>query len=688
MRDSSLRSHSSPKTWFRGMLVGLTMVAVHATSSAAEPASQAAASRSTVVPVESFFRNPQVAAAKLSPSGRWLALAFSAGEGRNELVVMDTRDRLKITPVAKFADADIDEFYWVSDDHLVFDLVQFQRGGGEQRVRGGLYSVSRDGTDQRQLVRPSWTPPQTTGTHIASRALDAAHSLLAVPSNSNLEVIVGERRWDARGNLERVVPKRLNIETGRAVNLMENGWPSLTTQWLFDDRGTARVALVRREGRVQIQWRSAGDADWKQIADFDRGAIGFMPAHVTSDGTLLVRTVSGEAGLGELRRFDFSTQQPEREPFVRTPGFDFLGGPVYEWIGGEMLGVRAITDAETTAWFLPAMKEAQRAIDAKLPGRVNRLSCRRCGQPDMVVLVYSFSDRAPGDYFLYEHAKQTLQHLIASRTGVDPRRMGTLDLHRIKARDGLELPVWITTPAGNASKPPAVVLVHGGPWVRGVRWQWSGMSQFLASRGYVVIEPEFRGSTGYGERHHRAGWRQWGQTMQDDLVDAVEWAKDKGLIDATRVCIMGGSYGGYAALMGVVRHQEHFRCAVASSAVTDPRLMFDTSSWASDISDESARFDLPRLVGHPDNDAAMFTANAPTEQAARIKAPVLLAYGYLDRRVPIKHGERMRKALTDAGNPPEWVQYNEEGHGWLLESNRYDYARRVEVFLGKHLAVR
>jgi dipeptidyl aminopeptidase/acylaminoacyl peptidase len=229
-----------------------------------------------------------------------------------------------------------------------------------------------------------------------------------------------------------------------------------------------------------------------------------------------------------------------------------------------------------------------------------------------------------------------------------------------------------------------VVLVHGGPWSRSGAWGWRAEAQFLASRGWVVIEPQFRGSTGYGRAHLEAGWRQWGRAMQDDLADAVGWAVARGWVDPKRVCIAGGSYGGYAALMGLVRDPQLYRCGAAWMAVTDPRLLFRWS-FGVDVSDEVRQYGLPTLIGDPVADAARLAEVAPVEQAGRIAAPLLLAFGGNDRRVPIEHGERMRAALRAAGHEPEYVVYAEEGHGWLKLDNRLDFYRRLERFLAEHL---
>jgi dipeptidyl aminopeptidase/acylaminoacyl peptidase len=220
--------------------------------------------------------------------------------------------------------------------------------------------------------------------------------------------------------------------------------------------------------------------------------------------------------------------------------------------------------------------------------------------------------------------------------------------------------------------------------MRGRQWEWDADAQFLASRGYVVLEPEFRGSTGYGRALYRGGFRQWGQAMQDDLIDALDWAVKQGIVDPKRVCLAGASYGGYATLMGLVRHGERFRCGVAWVGVTDPRLMY---KWRNDydVGTESREHFYPELIGDPVKDAAMLDAHTPVLHAGRIDKPLMLAYGGSDRRVPLVHGERMKKALEAAGRPPEWVLYPDEGHDWEKLETRLDFAARLEAFLARHL---
>ncbi|MBC7942358.1 MAG: S9 family peptidase [Chitinophagaceae bacterium] len=635
-----------------------------------------------------FVRNPDLGAAKLSPSGRWLAvLAYPEGK-RSVLLVLDLDTPGASKPVARFTDSDIERFEWVGDERLVFDLVDLKEGSGNRRFGSGLFSIGRDGQGMRQLVKLEFNRNPESA-RIDSRQLHPNHFLLHVPAGGGDEVIVGEWVLDIVNDLRSIVPKRLNVVDGR-VRSIAKGSPDRTYAWLFDAAGEPRVAVARDKGRTGVHWRAPGQDGWAEIASFDALRATWMPRFVDHEGQLWVTATDGKAETAVLKRFDFKTGKPHDEAVVVTPGFDFTGNIVAETPGSQALGVRVETDAEQTVWFDDRLKRLQAEVDGKLPGLVNRLDCRRCAAPDMTVLVTSWSDREPGAYYVYRADKQTLQSVGRTRKDIEPARMARLDFKRITTRDGRDMPLWLTAPPGGKSATragpplPAVVLVHGGPWVRGGDWRWDPLAQFLASRGYVVIEPEFRGSTGYGAVHFRAGWRQWGQAMQDDVADAVLWATEQGWADGKKVCIAGASYGGYATLMGLVRHPELYRCGAAWVAVTEPTLLFE-NDWRSDFSEEAKQYALPVLLGDPRADAAMLKANSPLAQADKIRAPLLLAFGELDRRVPLHHGTLLRSALRDHGRAPEWVVYDGEGHGWQTTESNIDFYRRLERFLAAYL---
>ncbi len=332
------------------------------------------------------------------------------------------------------------------------------------------------------------------------------------------------------------------------------------------------------------------------------------------------------------------------------------------------------------------MAAAQQSVDALLPATTNILHAGRHAATPWL-LVVSWSDRQPPLYALYDRANGKLTQVGKARAGIDPARMAAQDLVRFPARDGLTIPAWLTIPGqARGKRLPLVVLVHGGPYVRGETWGWDAPTQFLASRGYAVLAPEFRGSTGFGRQHFRAGWKQWGLAMQDDLADAARWAVAQGIADPDRICIAGASYGGYAALMGVIKDPALFRCAVNWVGVTDIELLY-TGHWSaeSDLSDLSRQYGMPLLVGDPVHDRAQLQATSPLAQAARLRQPVLMAYGGADRRVPPYHGRKMLAALTPHNRDVEWVMYDNEGHGWGLVATRLDFWTRVETFLHKHI---
>jgi dipeptidyl aminopeptidase/acylaminoacyl peptidase len=247
--------------------------------------------------------------------------------------------------------------------------------------------------------------------------------------------------------------------------------------------------------------------------------------------------------------------------------------------------------------------------------------------------------------------------------------------------------VVVTHPAGAApGQPlPTVLLVHGGPWVRGTDLDWSAEPQFLASRGYRVLEVDFRGSTGLGGKHFSAGWRNWGTSMQDDLADALAWAAQQKLTDPARVCIYGASYGGYAALMSPIRHPDLYRCAISHVGVTDPVLLF-SGNWT-DISEQSRGYSLKTLIGDPEADAEMLRQASPLHRVKELKLPVMIVQGRQDRRVEPVHADRFVSAARAAGVSVERHDY-EDGHGFYIPEYHADFLGKLEAFLARHIGAK
>lgn len=641
-----------------------------------------AADALATVPVADFFKHPTMADAELSPSGRQLGALVVGPNERRMLAVIDLDGKAPPKVVGAFADADVRWFTWINENRLVYGAIDMRAGSGNQLGGGGgLYAVNADGSAYRRLIRRRGDVVREGG-RIDSRMLEWNHSLLRTMPGTD-DIIV--KRWDFNevGDFFGSGLLRMNTVTGISGRITLGAPSRGADGWVVDGQGRPRAVSTFVDGVARVHWRETPEGDsWTVLSETPWQDAKFQPIALDDQDRLLVLARRDDAArTNALFRYDPRTKQRDSEPLVALAGFDF-GGSI-RTRAGRLLGAHFTTDADGSVWFDPALRTVQERVDKHLPATANRLMCgSRCDTEARHVLVRAASDRQPGIYYLYDRKSDSLELVGAERPWIDAKRMAERSFERIAARDGLEIPAYVTRPRGKGPF-PAVVLVHGGPYVRGGNWEWSDEAQFLASRGYLVIEPEFRGSRGFGDRHFRAGFKQWGLAMQDDLADAALWAVKQGLADRSRIAIAGASYGGYAALMGLVRHPELYRGAISWVGVTDIGLMY--SLVQSDASGDELRWGLPLLVGDREKDAAQLAATSPLKQATRITQPVLLAYGGNDVRVPIEHGTRMRDALAPHNKKVEWVEYPDEGHGFLLVKTQVDFWTRVERFLAREL---
>ena len=637
-------------------------------------------------PVADFFKRPVMSHPVMSPNGRYLAATRSgSASGRQQLVLLDLADLSKSRVLVGSPDLDIDSVQWVNDDRLVFSVTDSQQPYGSQ-LGNGLFAVNREGTPVvRLLIKRRWNVV-TQATNIVDHSLSVFHHLRSVLRDGSNDVLVEAVIRDSRNQLAAVSLLRLDTETGR-TRALAAGVPEGARYWAVDDKGVPHAVVCVSGATSRLYWRKGEDGPWQMLREAPTYDVGVPhPLFIARDGSLFLIGRTRGADTASLLRADMGQDKFEPAPVVSLGGYDFSGSLVVRRADGSVLGVRYLTDARDTLWIDPALKKIQEQVDRLLPGTTNQIQCGGCDQPAFV-LVSSSSDRQPAVYRLFDTKEGSLQMLAESRPWINPQAMAVRELQRFAARDGLSIPAYVTRPVGQKGAAPALVLVHGGPWLRGAEWAWSAQAQFLASRGYVVIEPEMRGSEGYGDAHFRAGFKQFGQAMQDDVADALRWAQGTQLANK-QACIAGASYGGYSTLMGLINDPALYRCGVAWVALADLELFVGGSWWVrDDISDTGRRYTLPEMVGDATKDAAMIAAHSPVKQAARIKAPLLLAFGEEDQRVPLAHGERLRKAMKAAGNDPVWITYPGEAHGFAAIKNRVDFAQRVEAFLAKHLGV-
>ncbi|HZA97031.1 MAG TPA: S9 family peptidase [Burkholderiaceae bacterium] len=647
-----------------------------------------ARAQSTLPTVEDFFRNPPFAQWKLSPSGNLIAALVATKAGRVQLAVIDPSDFSKSRIVAGFSDADIQSLTWVNDRRLVFSVYDASAGGGDQ-LAPGLFAVDTDGEHFRRLVDRNWRPGVGEARSMTDKSLPwwtYLHSPTRQRKTDDVFVVQVPRDRSFRPGEERPDAVLLRLDTRtQQTTVLSRGAPAGALHWLLDVNDEPKMVVTEAAGKAAVHYRASSDQPWQKLREFDSltGGGGFVPVVILADGRAVVKT-NAERDIAALYYFDPQQRRLDPKPLVSVSGFDFSGEPLFDEDRQKLLGVHVNGDGVQTVWLDPTFGEIQKIVDSKLPRTVNQLSppLRRDGA---LVLVRTVSDVEPPSYWLFNRKDQSLERVVQASPTLDPKVAGQTDFVRFKSRDGLSIPMYVTAPRGGKNI-PTVVLVHGGPWVRGRTWGWNSEVQFLASRGYAVLEPEYRGSTGYGFNHFKAGWGQWGMAMQDDVADATRWAIAQGISDPNRICIAGASYGGYATLMGLAKEPELFRCGIAWIGVTDIDQLF-THNWT-DVSESARRFGYARLIGDPQKDAAQLRLASPIHNASKIRQPLLLAYGAQDLRVPIDHGRRFREAVSKTNPDVDFIVYPDEGHGWNKVETRVDFWSRVEKFLHRHLGPR
>jgi dipeptidyl aminopeptidase/acylaminoacyl peptidase len=642
--------------------------------------------------VEDFFRPPFVYQAELSPDGRRLAVSAYASDGIRRLYVADLGKPFELRLIAGFSDANVRGIYWVNDRRLAYDAAAVKPG--TQTGNGGLWAIDWDGSDPVQLVAANFNSNRAaapTGTNILPppHLLPTTYVFFSELPGDSDEVVVAYYvfrigtvfRTSQLFNPDYVQLNRLNTRTGELHPMLEKELDSIT-EWRLDREGQPRIAVSVRDNVRKVQYREKGSTDWKildQRTPYDPDAM--YPVFIGYDDTLYAMR-----GLGDtVYQIDLKAPADPGKPILKLNGFDFRGAWAVDSKERRVLGVHFQTDAHGTRWLEPRMDEIQTAVDAALPTTVNTITCEKCLSARHL-LVRSESDRQPPRYFLFDPTTRSVVGAVGgARPWIDPKQMGPRDFVRFQARDGRTIPAYFTLPPGRRKdqRVPLVVLVHGGPWVRGGSWEWDAEAQFLATRGYMVMQPEFRGSTGFGYEHFHAGWHQWGLAMQDDLADAARWAVARGFADEQHIAIGGTSYGGYATLMGLIKEPKLYRCGFELAGVTDIGLMYSID-W-SDYSEEALKYGMPALVADPEKDAAQIRATSPLANAKRLQQPVLLAHGEDDIRVPLDHGVKFRDAVSRTNKDVQWVSYPDEGHGLHRSRDLIDYWSRVESLLARCL---
>jgi len=476
----------------------------------------------------------------------------------------------------------------------------------------------------------------------------------------------------------------VNAKTGKKTKYRLPAFSGKAVHWAFDNQGVLRAVTLAnsafwKESTTISNWYKPGaDQDWVKLAEFKVTDDYWTPLFVPDQPDSLI--VSSSQGRDTRAVFQYDTRK-------RELGKMLAGHPDQDILDVEGINLdtfkRVITSGMLPQqhWFESDWAKIQASIDVTLPGRINILS----GDVKKRVLIFSYGDTDPGRWYVMDVAAMTMFVAAEIHPSVDVKKMRPMEVVSYAAKDGLTIPAYLTRPADSAKPMPTVVMIHGGPTVRD-EWDWNSETQLLAANGYVVFQPQFRGSSGFGRAFEDAGNKQWGLAMQDDVTAGVEYLIKKGIADPSRICIYGASYGGYAALWGVVKTPDLYRCGISMAGVSDIGYMLHDSS---DSNDSKAVREIMRFrIGDSDVNQQQFDQVSPLKNAGRIKAPLLIFHGTDDKRVPISHSKSMIRALEENHKVYEWHEVEGEGHGFSYARDEAYFYWHMLKFLNRYIGLK
>ena len=608
---------------------------------------------------------------KISPNGDYYAVTVPM-EDRTLLAVMRASDRKVTASIGLGKYAHVHDFWWVNPERVMITTAQRLGTQDFPSLLGQLNAINVDGTRAEALVG-QMTQGDKVGSRVTPKKGDKVAAFLVddLPRDDKYAIIqTMPFQSDPHSKIE-----RLDVYTGRRTGLGRA--PIRNADFATDNAGVVRLASGFNADRWSHLYHRAGDdAEWVEINDASKTNVTEMPVGFSEDNKLAYLRSSQAGGPDAIVELDLATMQ--RRTLLRDDIAD-VHRVIYRAGTRIPVGVEFNDDGHRTEFFDKTSPEARlhRSLAAAFPGHAVRVTSQTTDGKKAIVHVWS--DRSPGDDYLFDLKSMSADHLLTSRAWLDPDKMATMKPIALKARDGTPLKGYVTLPDGSSGKNlPMVVMPHGGPFGIYDAWGFDPDAQMLAAAGYAVLQVNFRGSGNYGLGFEHAGRNQWGKAMQDDVTDATRWVVEQGIADAKRICIHGGSYGGYAALMGAAKEPSLYRCASGYVGVYDLPAMHTTG----DIRDaDSGDTYLQRWIGKPDELAGV----SPTRLADKIKAPVLLAAGGEDRRAPIEHTRMMERALESAGVPVETVYYPEEGHGFHRLDHQQEYYGKLLEFLDRHI---
>ena len=605
----------------------------------------------TQIPLENFFKNPEKIDYQVSPDGTYFSF-MAPYENRLNLFVQKIGSDTTIR-ITSETERDITASMWAGNNRILF----IKDTGGDENYQ--LYGVNIDGSDLKSY---------TNFPNVRTTIIDPLRKIDSL-------VIIGMNKR----NPQVFDPYRLNLNTGELTLLAEN--PGNIQGWMTDHDGKLRVANAIVDGvNNQILYRETEDQPFQPVLTTNfKETVSF--AVFTPDNKMVYALTNIGRDKTALVLMDPKTCE-EKEVLYMNDKYD-ISDLNYSEKKNRLTVVACEGHKDMIRhYFDKDEEEIRKKLEAQLPGY--NVGVTSMSKDENIRLIYAGNDRTYGTYYLYNVKENKLTKVADIAPWIKEEEMCAMNPITYTSRDGLTIEGYLTLPKGytmeNAKNLPVVVNPHGGPWIRD-SWGYNPEVQFLASRGYAVLQMNFRASTGYGRKFTELGYKQWGQTMQNDITDGVKWLIKEGIADPKRVAIYGASYGGYATLAGVTFTPDLYACAVDYVGVSNLLSFMNTiPPYWKPLLDM-----MHEMIGDPETDKEMMEKYSPVFHVDQIKAPLFIAQGANDPRVNKAESDQMVEALKKRGVEVEYMVKENEGHGFYNEENKFDFYRAMEKFLDKHL---
>ena len=618
-----------------------------------------------------FFANPVLSSPRISPDGKHIAALYSDGDA--QVIVVRAVDGGKFEAIASLPTEETRFRWldWANADRILISLQGRNRNPSSHKVRSRatrMVGIDRDG-DNFTLIGEKWKDKFAgdRGTHTAVRdEVQIQDAIVSWLPNDPEHVLIEYQD----PTMEFPDVRKLDVRSGKLGHAQRH--MQRVSSWAADHDGHVRVGIGYRDTDYALFARRGRKGRFREL---DFGAQGLRFVDFSYEPHILYVRKSHQ-GRDAIYEYDIEKKQLGKQIFSRSD-VD-AGSLVFDRARELLVGVEYVVD-EPRRQFIDEVAEREQAkLDRALPDTWNTIVSETPDRTRAIVL--ATSDRQPPAFYIYDRATKRLGSLFASYPGVDPASLAPIRAVSYAARDGVTIPAYLTVPPGLEPKNlPVIVFPHGGPRERDYR-RYDAVVQFLASRGFAVFQMNFRGSAGYGDAFEERGYREWGLATQRDIEDGTRWLIAEGIADADRIGIYGASYGGYAALMGLVSTPELYRAGASYAGVTSlPMLLSDDKAYLL-----ASPFNRDRIG----DDRTRLKATSPLENVDAIRAPVFLAHGQDDAQVHIRHSSKMASALSRADKPVEYMEFENEVHGFLLEQNRIAFYDKLASFFEQHLADR